>query len=212
MCQAENTGTAAATGDTAHTATTGCSPLVASDFTGDATGTIKITSAVASFRHLSPFVDKRPIEEVAVVGDDDLRSELGDVVEKAADQSLLVGLVEDVERSGERRLRGVLEVLHAHVVIRKRGRKRTRTGVSRRGTNEQGGLCSCNTVLLAGVPSAVCDVLRKQRQSFPPPSPLRPPLPFFPLSSLLPSPSPSLPSPLLSSRQVTPTSPNELIA
>lgn len=61
--------------------------------------------------YLGPLVDERPVEVVAVVGDDYLRSELGDVREEPPDHGLLVGLVEDVERSGERRLRGVLEVL-----------------------------------------------------------------------------------------------------
>lgn len=61
--------------------------------------------------HLRPLIHERPIEEVAVIRDDDLGSQLGNVREEPSDNGLLVGFVEDVEWSRERGLWSVLEVL-----------------------------------------------------------------------------------------------------
>lgn len=61
--------------------------------------------------NLCPSVHERPVEKVSVVGDYDLRPQLLDVAEKASDDVFLVLLVENVERSRERRFRGILEVL-----------------------------------------------------------------------------------------------------
>ena len=57
-------------------------------------------------------VCERPIEPVAVVRDDDVRTHGLDVVEEAAQHPSLVLLVEDVERAGVLGLGRVLEVGH----------------------------------------------------------------------------------------------------
>ena len=62
--------------------------------------------------HGAPLVNVRPVEVVAVVGDDDVGLELLEVAHEALEQALLVRLVEDVEEAGELGLGRVLERLH----------------------------------------------------------------------------------------------------
>lgn len=94
------------------------------------------------FSCLGPLVDERPVEVVPVVGDDNLRSELGHVLEEPTDHGLLVGLVEDVERSRERRFRGVLKVLRwdgGFICIHAERYERGNTQDEREGEGEGGG-------------------------------------------------------------------------
>ncbi len=60
----------------------------------------------------SPGLHERPVEEVAVVGDKDVRPHVQNVIEEALEQLALVRLVEHDEGTLELGLRGVFEILH----------------------------------------------------------------------------------------------------
>ncbi len=59
-----------------------------------------------------PGLHERPVEEVAVVGDENVRPHIENVIEEALEQLALICLVEHDEGSLELRLRGVFEILH----------------------------------------------------------------------------------------------------
>ncbi len=59
-----------------------------------------------------PGLHERPVEEVAVVGDENVRPHVQNVIEEALEQLALVRLVEHDEGALELGLRGVFEILH----------------------------------------------------------------------------------------------------
>ncbi len=59
-----------------------------------------------------PRLHERPIEEITIVGDKNVRLHIENVVEETPEQLVLVGLVENDERSLELGLWRVLEILH----------------------------------------------------------------------------------------------------